>query len=71
MFKVQSTGKVGGCVCVCASHLAKKRGFESCCGVAGVKKLAKGHLQEKRDIFQFINFAPTHMNAHRTKLGLN
>lgn len=28
-----------------ASHLAKERGLELCCGVAGVEKLTEGHLE--------------------------
>lgn len=32
-------------VCVCVCHLAEEGGLELCCGVAGVKKLAKSHLE--------------------------
>ena len=28
-------------------HLAEERGLELCCGVAGVKKLTEGHLEER------------------------
>lgn len=35
------------CVYVCIGHLAKKGGFQLCCGVAGVKKLTQGHLEVK------------------------
>lgn len=37
------------CVCVSVSHLAEKRGFELCGGVAGVKKLTKGNLVEVKN----------------------
>lgn len=46
MFKVQSTVRVGG-LCVCVCYLAEECGLELCCGVAGVKKLTKGNLEEK------------------------
>lgn len=32
---------------MCVGHLAKKGGFQLCCGIAGVKKLTKGHLEIK------------------------
>ena len=37
------------CVCVCVCHLAEECGLELCCGVAGIKKLAKGHLEERKE----------------------
>lgn len=38
-------------------HLAEERGLELCCGVAGVKKLAKGHLEEKEEeMAKYIQF---------------
>ncbi len=50
------------CVCVCAVcvfYLAEECGLELCCGVAGVKKLTKGHLEKKgEEIVKHINFVP-------------
>lgn len=39
--------KVKCAVGVC--HLAEEGGLELCCGVAGVKKLTKCHLEEKKE----------------------
>lgn len=48
MFKVQCKVRVGGC-CVCVCYLAEECGLELSCGVAGVKKLTKGHLEWKKE----------------------
>lgn len=40
--------QVGGC----GSYLAEKCGLQLCCGVAGVKKLTKGHLQRTQRAHQ-------------------
>lgn len=54
MFQVRSTERM--VVCVHVSHLAEKCGLELSCGVAGVKKFTKRHLQKKkRKVAKYMN----------------
>lgn len=59
-------------VCVCV-YLAEKGGLQLCCGVAGVKKLTKGHLQvnKKGTIKSIFPGKPPFKYSHVTPFRLN